>query len=467
MTGSRKKLHILGICGTLMGSLALLARQKGFIVSGQDQNVYPPMSTLLESEGIHIDEGYSQLTNEPDLVMVGNAGLRRGTPALEQVLSQGIEYLSGAEWLARFVLRDRWVLAVAGTHGKTTTASMLAWILDYAGLKPGFLIGGVPDNFAYPARLGSEPFFVVEADEYDTSFFDRRSKFLHYRPNTLVLNNLEYDHADIFPDLAAIQYQFHLLLRSVPQTGLIIRPESDQNLQKVINMGCWTPIEDLASSETSSGWLGLPTRDDHSRFEVSLDGKRITTVAWDLIGDHNMANGLGAIAAARHAGVRPELAAEALSSFSGVKRRLQVIYDDRNIRVYDDFAHHPTAISKTIGALRDSVHQDKIIAIIEPGSHTMKNGTHKAVLAGAVALADQSIWFKPDQLAWLMSDYLTADNMVICDSVEEIIKAAMAIVSNDRGMLHFLIMSNSGFGGLSQKLVSALSGISASKHERA
>ena len=387
-------LHILGICGTLMGSLALLAKELGFTVSGSDQNVYPPMSTLLESQDIELKEGYlpEHLNPDPDLVMIGNAGLPRGNAAVEYVLARGFDYISGAEWLGRYVLKDKWVIAAAGTHGKTTTASMLAWILEHAGLQPGFLIGGVPGNFDVSARLGDAPFFVVEADEYDTSYFDRRSKFLHYRPRTVVLNNLEYDHADIFPDLGAIQQQFHLLLRTIPANGLIVRPVKDSNLDEVVEQGCWTPVETFGISEDDALWSAADADGGFSDFAVHLSGKLQGRVQWQLLGRHNAHNALAAIAAARHAGVKPALAIEALHQFKGVKRRMELIAEVSATRVYDDFAHHPTAIQTTLNGLRAKVGKEEIIAIIEPASHTMRRGIHQKTLSDACLDADRVFW---------------------------------------------------------------------------
>ncbi|MEN8763461.1 MAG: UDP-N-acetylmuramate:L-alanyl-gamma-D-glutamyl-meso-diaminopimelate ligase, partial [Thiogranum sp.] len=347
------KIHILGICGTFMGGLAVLAREAGFEVEGCDANVYPPMSTQLQEQGITVKQGYSagHLDPAPDQLVVGNA-MSRGNAAVEYMLNQGLRYTSGPQWLAEQLLQDRWVLAVAGTHGKTSTASMLAWILEAAGLKPGFLIGGVPSNFGLSARLGESPFFVVEADEYDTAFFDKRSKFVHYRPRTLVLNNLEFDHADIFPDLAAIQRQFHHLLRIVPGTGLLVVNADDGNLSSVLDMGCWTPVETVSAGASPAQWQAQPIADDGSHFAVMLDGQSQGEVKWSQLGAHNVHNALSAIVAARHVGVPVQQAIEALNRFSGVKRRLEVRGEVNGVTVYDDFAHHPTAIASTLAGLR-------------------------------------------------------------------------------------------------------------------
>jgi UDP-N-acetylmuramate: L-alanyl-gamma-D-glutamyl-meso-diaminopimelate ligase len=458
-------IHILGICGTLMGSIAILARELGHQVSGCDENVYPPMSTQLEKTGITLSSPYSaeNVAKNADLILIGNADLPRGNPAVEAVLDQGLAYTSGAEWLGRSVLQNRWVIAVAGTHGKTTTSSMIAWILDYAGLSPGFLIGGVPLNFSESARCGSSPFFVIEADEYDTSYFDRRSKFLHYRPRTTVLNNLEYDHADIFPDLASIQSQFHLLLRSVPGTGLIIHPVDDKNLQTVFDQGCWTPREAFenrdsrlaAGSDSSAIFRAHLMAEDASRFEVSVRGKKAGIVQWSLTGLHNMNNALAAIAAARHTGVAPQIACEALSGFLGVKRRMELIHDARGIRVYDDFAHHPSAISSTLYGLRKQVGKQKILAIVEPGTHTMKNGTHKTKLARSVRLADQTIWFEPPNLDWDFAAAVASGASRTSGDLDEIIRWALQFTTESQPV-HIVFMSNSTFGGINARFVNQL-----------
>jgi UDP-N-acetylmuramate: L-alanyl-gamma-D-glutamyl-meso-diaminopimelate ligase len=451
-------IHVLGVCGTFMGGLALLAREAGFDVSGSDANVYPPMSTQLERAGIRLREGYSPayLDPEPDLVVVGNA-LSRGNPVVEHVLDRGIRYTSGPQWLSEHVLQDRWVLAVAGTHGKTTTASMLAWILEYAGLKPGFLIGGVPGNFGLSARLGASPFFVVEADEYDTAFFDKRSKFVHYHPRTLILNNLEFDHADIFPDLKSIQRQFHHLIRTVPGSGLIINNASDSRLAAVLEMGCWTPVETLSSGDTAADWQARELKADGSVFEVLAGGSVEGTVSWDQSGDHNIHNALSAIAAARHAGVPPAHGIAALGEFSGVKRRLEVRARIDGITVYDDFAHHPTAIATTLAGLRQRVGGDqRILALLEPRSNTMRMGFHQDTLAPSLQAADE-VWFYQPQDIDLDLDAVAvqcAPPAHVQDSVEAIIDA---VLGESRSGDHILIMSNGSFGDIHEKLVQRLS----------
>jgi len=446
-------IHILGIGGTFMGSLALLAQAAGHRVTGADANVYPPMSTQLEQAGITLTEGYdpAQLDPAPDLVVVGNA-LSRGNPCVEYLLDRGLAYTSGPQWLGDFFLRDKWVLAVAGTHGKTTTSSMLAWILDYAGMAPGFLIGGVPGNFGVSARAGDTPFFVVEADEYDTAFFDKRSKFVHYRPRTLVLNNLEFDHADIFADLAAIQVQFSHLVRTVPRQGLIIHPGADGNLDAVLAKGCWTPTEPVGSGE---GWQARLNSDDGGDFAVSFAGGVAGRVQWTQTGLHNVANALAAIAAARHAGVAPALACEALCRFAGVKRRMEVISDASGIRVYDDFAHHPTAIATTLDGLRKKVGPARIVAVIEPRSNTMKLGIHKSQLAEATRAADEVLWFQPDNLEWSLADVCRQSPVpaVVETDIDRLVARTVASVGPDT---HVVVMSNGGFQGFHRKLLAAL-----------
>ena len=453
-------IHILGICGTLMGSIALLARELGHDVSGCDENVYPPMSTQLEAAGISLSSPYSaeNVRADADLVIIGNAGLPRGNPAVEKVLSSGMVYISGAEWLGRYVLQDRWVIAISGTHGKTTTSSMVAWILEHANMNPGFLIGGIPKNFKESARIGSAPFFVIEADEYDTSYFDRRSKFLHYRPQTLVMNNLEYDHADIFPDLAAIQNQFHLLLRTVPETGLIIHPLEDQNISAVIKLGCWTPRLTFSCKGVDHNQANLSAHllsEDGSEFEVLLQGDTIGTVKWSLTGNHNVHNSLAAIAAARHAGVKPVYALEALCNFQGVKRRMELIFDANKVLVYDDFAHHPSAIQSTLEGLRKQVGDDRILAIIEPRSHTMRKGIHKDTLAPSITAADEAIWLEPANLDWDFAAAVSSPRSRLSQNIDEIIQWAIQFThQGDR--THIVIMSNGGFDGIHGKLITAL-----------
>ena len=401
-------IHILGICGTFMGSLAVLAKNLGHKVTGSDANVYPPMSTQLEAQGISLMQGYEpeHLQPRPDLVIVGNA-MKRGIPAVEYVLNEGIPYTSGPQWLAQYVLQGKHVLGVAGTHGKTTTTTMVAWILEQAGLEPGFLIGGVPKGFEASARLGGGKYFVVEADEYDSAFFDKRSKFVHYAPKTAILNNLEFDHADIFDDLAAIQKQFHHLVRTIPSTGKIIVPANDDNLKDTLAKGCWTPVETTGIAPNVSDWQAELRANDGSRFVVSYKGQQ-AEVNWGMTGLHSVYNGLAAIAAAHNVGVELQTACAALSAFGGVKRRMELVGEVADISVYDDFAHHPTAIKTTLEGLRNKVGDRKIWAIIEPRSNTMRMGTHKDNLAESARDADQVIWYQPAGLDWDLSPVIAA-----------------------------------------------------------
>jgi len=446
-------IHILGICGTFMGSLAVLAKELGHRVTGSDANVYPPMSTQLQAQGIELMQGYdpAHLQPAPDLVVVGNA-LSRGNPAVEYVLNQGLPYVSGPQWLADHVLQGRWVLAAAGTHGKTTTSSMLAWVLEHAGMSPGFLIGGVPQNFGVSARLGGTPFFVVEADEYDSAFFDKRSKFVHYRPRTAILNNLEFDHADIFPDLAAIERQFHHLVRTVPGEGLIIHPEAEGALKRVLDMGCWTPVQ---TTGEGGQWQARLLSEDGSRFEVIFNGQPEGVVDWQLTGQHNVANALATLAAARHVGVLPKQGTEALGEFRSVKRRMEKVAEVAGVTLYDDFAHHPTAIATTLDGLRKRVGDTPIIAIIEPRSNSMKLGAHRDGLAESAELADAVFWYAPPNLGWDLAGTVAAARNAtrVCDSLEAIIEGVKAQV---RPGTQVVIMSNGGFGGLHGKLAAAL-----------
>jgi UDP-N-acetylmuramate: L-alanyl-gamma-D-glutamyl-meso-diaminopimelate ligase len=448
-------IHILGIGGTFMAGVALLARAQGHRVTGSDRALYPPMSTQLATHGIEVRDGYeaAHLTPAPDLVIIGNA-LSRGNAAVEQVLERGLHYTSGAQWLADAVLAGRWVLAVAGTHGKTSTAAMLAWILEDAGLKPGFLIGGIPENFGVSARLGEQPFFVVEADEYDTAFFDKRSKFVHYRPRTLILNNLEYDHADIFPDLAAIQRQFHQLLRTVPGSGLVVVNAADKNLAEVLAMGCWSQVEPF---DAPGGFGAESLSPDASRFRVSWQGRDQGEVQWPLIGRHNMLNALAAIGAARHAGVPVASALTALRGFRNVKRRLEVIGEVRDgIRIYDDFAHHPSAIQATLAALRARVGAARIVAVLEPRSNTMRLGVHRDTLAPALAAADRVVLFRPPDLGWDLERVVTALGPDKARAVESIDALVDTLAAELRAGDQVLIMSNGGFGGLHGRLLARL-----------
>jgi UDP-N-acetylmuramate: L-alanyl-gamma-D-glutamyl-meso-diaminopimelate ligase len=447
------RIHILGIGGTFMGGVALLARALGHEVGGSDAKVYPPMSTQLAAHGIALREGYdpAHLEPAPDLVIVGNA-LTRGNPAVEHVLDRGLPYTSGAQWVAEQALAGRWVLAVAGTHGKTTTSAMLAWILDYAGLAPGFLVGGVPENFGVSARLGQPPFFVIEADEYDCAFFDKRSKFVHYRPRTAILNNLEYDHADIFPDLAAIQRQFHHLVRTVPGSGLLVVNGRDAGLAETLALGCWTPREPF---DDAAGWQAEPLAPDGGRFRVRWRGDEQGTVDWELIGAHNMSNALAAIAAARHAGVPAATACAALGGFRSVKRRLELRGQARGVSVYDDFAHHPTAIAATLAALRARVGAARIVAVFEPRSNTMKRGVQRAELPAALATADVVALYRAPGLEWRLEETAAAlgPRARVYESVEAIVATLAAeLRAGDR----VLIMSNGGFEDIHARLLARL-----------
>ncbi|EGA64694.1 UDP-N-acetylmuramate:L-alanyl-gamma-D-glutamyl-meso-diaminopimelate ligase [Vibrio brasiliensis] len=447
-------IHILGICGTFMGGAAILARQLGHKVTGSDANVYPPMSTLLESQGIEIIEGFdpSQLDPAPDLVVIGNA-MSRGNPCVEYVLNSQIRYTSGPQWLQEFLLHDRWVLAVSGTHGKTTTSSMLAWILEDCGYQPGFLVGGVLGNFGVSARLGESVFFVVEADEYDSAFFDKRSKFVHYHPRTLVMNNLEFDHADIFDDLEAIKRQFHHLVRTVPGNGRILAPKQDMDLEDVLSRGCWSETE---FSGKQGDWQAEKLIADGSQFKVFFQGEEVGIVNWDLVGDHNVDNALMAIAAARHVGVTPDLACESLAKFINTKRRLELKGEVNGVTVYDDFAHHPTAIELTLGGLRNKVGDDnKIIAVLEPRSATMKRGVHKDTLAASLAKADEVFLYQPESIEWSVEDIARQCQQPaqVSDSVDQLVDK---IVSSAKSGDHILVMSNGGFEGIHGKLLAKL-----------
>jgi UDP-N-acetylmuramate: L-alanyl-gamma-D-glutamyl-meso-diaminopimelate ligase len=451
-------IHILGVCGTFMGSLAQLAKDLGHRVTGSDAHVYPPMSTQLEQAGIELMQGFdaAHLQPAPDLVVIGNA-MSRGNVAVEYVLAQGIPYTSGPQWLRDNVLQGKWVLAVAGTHGKTTTSSMLAWILEYAGMSPGYLIGGVTKNFPTSARLGSTPFFVVEADEYDSAFFDKRSKFVHYNARTAILNNLEFDHADIFSDLAAIQTQFHHFVRTIPNNGLIISPTNDQALQEVIAKGCWTPQQQFGfvTDEKASEWQATLVTADGSEFIILHNSQEVARVQWEQTGLHNVNNGLAAIIAARHVGVTPEISANALSQFAGVKRRMECLADVHTVKVYDDFAHHPTAIKTTLAGLRAKVGDDKIIAIIEPRSNTMRMGVHKEALNQSCTDADAVLWYQPADANWAMDEVVhkSALPAKLLHDIDELIHCAISLCEANT---HIVIMSNGGFGGVHQKLITQL-----------
>ena len=444
-------LHILGICGTFMGGIAAIAKALGHKVTGSDANVYPPMSTQLEELGIELTEGYnpSQFSTQPDIVVIGNA-LSRGNEAVEYVLDRNLPYTSGPQWLLENVLKDRWVLAVAGTHGKTSTSSMLAWILEFADMNPGFLIGGIPQNFGVSARLGDSPFFVIEADEYDSAFFDKRSKFVHYRPRTLVLNNLEFDHADIFDDLTDIQKQFHHLMRMLPNNGLALAPKHDNNLTKVLDMGCWSPVQFIGGD-----WQVSNASAEGSAFDVEFKGDKLGRVTWGLFGQHNVNNGLMAIAAARHAGVPADIAIEALGKFVNVKRRMEIKGVINEITLYDDFAHHPTAIASTINGLRAKVGNARILAVLEPRSNTMKMGVHKNTLAASWSKADQVFIYEPSNLQWSMEELLAQSDVTasLYKDMEILVKS---IISYAQPGDHILIMSNGSFGGIHQTLIDEL-----------
>lgn len=447
------RIHILGICGTFMAGIAVLAKQLGHEVSGSDENVYPPMSTQLQTQGIILQSGYDpkHLTPTPDIIIVGNA-MKRGNPLIEAMLDQNLPYISGPQWLAENVLRDRWVLAIAGTHGKTTTTSLLAWILEFAGLEPGFLIGGIPQNFPVSARLGSNPFFVIEADEYDTAFFDKRSKFIHYHPRTLILNNLEFDHADIFSDLNAIKTQFHHLIRTVPNKGLIICAQEDKNLKETLALGCWTPIEFIDGADAV--WQAQEINAEGSEFSVYDRNQFQGKLNWSLLGKHNVHNALAAIAAAKHAGVSVAQSIAALSKFQGIKRRMEIIGHNANATFYDDFAHHPTAIATTLQGLRQKIKKSRIIAILECGSYTMRTGVHKDTLPNALKDADIVIFSKPKE-DWGVADVAKKLSIPtqVCSNNDEIIAAVKLHLQPDD---HVLIMSNTGFNGLHQQLLKEL-----------
>ncbi len=483
-------IHILGICGTFMGGIAVLAKQAGHRVTGCDANVYPPMSTQLEAQGIELIEGFSpeQTKLNPDIYVIGNV-VSRGNPLMEEILNQGLPYISGPQWLSENVLQGEWVLAVAGTHGKTTTSSMLAWILEYAGLAPGFLIGGVPENFGVSARLPQmpplmvrqahherkqqtqdertqqitvspelvegSPFFVIEADEYDTAFFDKRSKFVHYRPRTAILNNLEFDHADIFDDLPAIEKQFHHLVRTVPQNGLLVVNGQEDSLKRVIAKGCWSTVEQFGAD---NDWQAANV-DANGSFDVLFKNERQAGVSWDMLGEHNRMNALACIAAARHVGVSPCIAIEALGEFKNVKRRMETKGVVNNITVYDDFAHHPTAIETTLAGLRAKVGDFKstgarILAVLEPRSNTMKLGVMKAALPASLKDADLVFCYGAN-LGWDAAEALKPIKNK-AQTFENLENLVTAIAKSAKSGDHILVMSNGGFGGVHQKILDAL-----------
>jgi len=444
-------IHILGICGTFMGGIAVIARQAGHEVTGCDSSVYPPMSTQLESHGIKLIEGYdpSQIELKPDIFVIGNV-VSRGNPLMEEILNRNLQYISAPQWLSENVLKDKWVLAVSGTHGKTTTSSMLAWILEYAGMKPGFLIGGIPENFSVSARLSSDSsFFVIEADEYDTAFFDKRSKFVHLQPRTAILNNLEYDHADIFVDLASIMQQFHHFVRLIPENGLIITNGREENLEEVLAKGCWTPIEKIGADD---GWQARTLGNDST--DISFRGKSQGTLNWGLMGEHNRMNALAALAAAHHVGVTIETGITALTKFKNVRRRMELCGVANEITVYDDFAHHPTAIQTTLEGLRNKVNDARIIAVLEPRSNTMKMGIWQDRLAESLKAADL-VFCYTSNLGWDVQKALEpmGSKAVSSDNLEKLIEAiTVATHPGD----YVLIMSNGGFGGIQKKILKSL-----------
>ncbi len=455
-------IHILGICGTFMGGLAVLAKEAGHRVTGCDANVYPPMSTQLEAQGIELIQGFGpeQVELNPDLYVIGNV-VSRGNPLIEEIMNRNLPMISGPQWIGEHILKDKWVLSVAGTHGKTTTSAMLAWILESAGYAPGFLIGGIPQNFGISARLtgpgAQSEFFVIEADEYDTAFFDKRSKFVHYHSKTAILNNLEYDHADIFPDIGAIETQFHHLVRTVPGIGRVIVNADEASLQRVLKRGCWSEKETFGSAEDAD-WTMAEHAD--GSFDVLFKGAKAATVNWQLTGRHNRSNALAAIAAARHVGVPIEIAAQALDSFQSVKRRMEVRGTVNGITVYDDFAHHPTAIETTVGGLRQKLRATgatgRILAVLEPRSNTMKLGTMKDALPGSLKEADLVFGFGSEQaLGWKLGEALSPMG-AIASAFDDLDLMVKAIVAAARPGDHIIVMSNGGFGGVHQKLLEAL-----------
>lgn len=447
-------IHILGICGTFMAGIAVIARSLGHNVTGSDENIYPPMSTLLEQENIDIIQGYDpvQLKNKPDLVIIGNA-MSRGNPCVEFILNHNLNYISAPQWLHDNVLKDRWVIAVSGTHGKTTVTGMVNWILEQNNAKQGYLVGGIPGNFEHSARLGESQFFVIEADEYDSAFFDKRSKFVHYCPRTLILNNLEFDHADIFDDLNAIKKQFNHLIRLVPSEGLIIAPHNDENIKDVLTKGCWSQTTFINDEQH---WQVKALNSEASQFDVYFNHKKMGEVKYDLVGEHNMHNALMAIVAAHHTGITIGNACAALSSFKNAKRRLELYAHVGNVDIYDDFAHHPTAFLATLNALRSKVgEQRRILAVVEPRSNTMKLGIAKNEIAPSLKQADEIHFYQPDNLTWRVSDIAKQCHQpTFCyDSIDDLIhKLTEQIQENDV----ILIMSNGGFGGVHKKITEAL-----------
>ena len=449
-------IHILGICGTFMGGIAAIARESGLAVAGSDRDVYPPMSTQLEALGITLMQGYApaHLDPPPGEVVIGNA-MSRGNPAVEHVLDQRLPYTSGPEWLARRVLHRKRVLAVAGTHGKTTTTALLAYLLDRQGRDPGFLIGGVPQDFPVSARLGSGEDFVIEADEYDTAFFDKRSKFVHYRPTVAILNNLEYDHADIFPDLAAIQRQFHHLVRIVPGNGRLIVNGEDAALAEVLKMGCWTPIERFGLEAPELDWRGELVAADGSRFRLWHRGTLVGEASWSLAGRHNVANAVAAIAAAAAVGLDPARSLALLAGFGSVRRRLELVGGSGGVAVYDDFAHHPTAIATTLAGLRARIGSGRLVAVMEPRSNSMRQGAHAAALPQAFDAADAVHVLARPELNWDAAATLApiGARLQVAASVPELLDAVQArLAAGD----HVIFMSNGGFEGASRQLLQRL-----------
>lgn len=487
--------HILGICGSFMGGIAAIAKSLGHTVTGSDTNVYPPMSTQLEQLGIELTAGFDtqQFDPMPDMVIIGNS-MSRGNPAVEYALDRNLPYTSGPQWLLDNLLSDRWVIAASGTHGKTTTSSMIAWILEDVGLNPGFLIGGVPENFGVSARVGSSPFFVIEADEYDSAFFDKRSKFVHYRPRTLVMNNLEFDHADIFENLDAIKKQFHHLVRCVPSNGLIVSPLDDSNLNDVLAKGCWSDVQtvgknvresvrenvhesvakniaaatgsnsqskaqdsvaEIVGQTATAHWRADLLQADGSEFIVLQNDNVVGTVKWDLIGDHNVSNAVMAIAAAHHAGVQTADAIDALARFKNVKRRMEIKGSIAGVTVFDDFAHHPTAIQSTLAGLRNKVGDANIIAILEPRSNTMKMGVHKDTLANSWQQANEVYLFEPAKVDWSMQE-MVVNSIAPVHLYQDTDSIVSRVVAQAQPGDQILVMSNGGFNGIHQSLVSAL-----------
>lgn len=451
---NNKHIHILGVCGTFMGGVAIIAKQMGYRVTGSDINVYPPMSTFLTENGIEIIPHFetSQLQPAPDMVIVGNA-MKRGNPCVEYILDNQLPYTSGPQWLHDNVLRERWVLAVSGTHGKTTTTGMLAWILEQNGLSPSFLIGGIAGNFGVSARLGESNFFVIEADEYDTAFFDKRSKFVHYNPKTLIINNLSFDHADIFDDLKAIQRQFHHMIRTIPSSGLILSDKTEQSVKETLDMGCWSHKQFLGEEQE---WYAQRISNDCTHFAVFHKGEKTAEVNWSIVGQHNMHNALMAIAAAHHAGVSVENACAALATFVNAKRRLEVKGEVNGITVYDDFAHHPEAIQATLTALRDKIGGSvRILAVLEPRSNTMKMGIHKDDIAPSLVRADYVFVLQPDNIPWDVSD-ITNKCLQPAKWTANLERLVDMVVAEAQPTDHILVMSNGSFGGIHQKLLDKL-----------